>query len=95
MSNVSEEMKNNLTSFSMAHFPIRSQAQLSSKVNIGWLNVKSRPNISENHSWYWNDLHDKILTNQEIDMTDIAINYACTSTVEDKELIEDPLNLSS
>jgi hypothetical protein len=80
-----------LDSLRLAHFPVRSDAQLRAKIVSGWLTAAASPTLSPGEAWHWKVLFDRLrdpapLTRSEL--REIASTYSCATGCE---LIRDPL----
>jgi len=76
---------------SLAHFPVRSCEQLTSKVLIGVWNIRLRGQLGRSEALQWQKLYDQIMEGDaltEADLQEVAVNYAARRSVG---LIADPL----
>jgi hypothetical protein len=76
----------------LAHFPVRSEAQLRSKIMSGWLSAAASPTRGSGEAKHWQVLYQRLknpspLTGDEI--KSIASSYSAED--EGYELIHDPL----
>ncbi len=83
-----------LAGVALAHFPVRSVAQLSGKVIIGEWALASRNNRRRAEGFHWRDLHDRVMRGDVLtadDLRTIAANYSCSEQATDYELEVMPL----
>lgn len=73
----------------IAHFPIRSEQQVVSKVAIGYINVLGSTNWSDGDGFHWKAILDRIKGKEVIELQNIALNYAvgsCQPTSSDDSI---------
>lgn len=76
---------------SLAHFPVRSCEQLTSKVLIGVWNIRLRGQRGRGEAFQWYKLYDRIMagdTLTDADLEEVAVHYAARRGVG---LMADPL----
>ena len=81
----------------IAHFPIRSKEQTISKVSVGWLNAISSTEKKPNDSFHWKKIFNQLKAQEEIedeDVVAIAAEFSCENDDTEKNLEEDPMDLS-
>jgi hypothetical protein len=81
----------------IAHVPVRSAAQFSAKIAVGWLSCLMQPGRSEQHSYHWRDAFALLRSGRELTpqlLTAIAANYGAADVQRFEsaavELIDDP-----
>jgi len=85
------------TDLYIAHFPIRSKEQATSKISVMWLNCLRDPQRKENQSWHLKKMFNELKKNGKIEDKDV-VNFAKRYALQDEEirinLKEDPIDLS-
>lgn len=78
-------------SLSLAHFPVRSVAQIARKITSGW-NGLTDPALAR-QVFHWRDLHARFAIHPpaEADLTTIALHYALHEEDPTPGLIHDPV----
>ena len=82
----------------IAHVPVRSAAQFSAKIAVGWLSCLMQPGRSEQLSYHWRDAFALLSSGRQLTpelLTAIAANYG-TADVQKfdsaaVELVDDPV----
>lgn len=77
----------------LAHFPVRSSAQMQSKIDRSWPAVARNPARLSTEATHWKTLHERF-AGQEIDaetLTDIACRYAMPADAPTPALVDDPV----
>lgn len=83
-----------LTGVVLAHFPVRSSAQMRSKIDRSWPAVARNPLRLPTEATHWKTLHERF-AGQDIDqqtLTDIALHYAASADAPSPALIKDPIS---
>lgn len=78
----------------IAHFPVRSSAQMRSKIDRSWPAVARNPQKLPTEATHWKTLH-KRFAGQEITpemLTEIALRYAMPADAPTPTLIDDPIS---
>ncbi len=68
-----------------------------SKVSVGWLNAISSVEKKPNDSFHWKNIFSQLKSQKEIadeDVVAIAKEFSCENDDTDKNVIEDPMDLS-
>ena len=85
------------TDLRIAHFPIRSKEQATSKISVGWINRLCEITRSKNDSWHlekmFNDLKESGKIENE-DAINFAKRYALNNDNNNIKLKKDPIDLS-
>lgn len=81
----------------LAHFPVRSKGQISTKIMVGWLSTLVRPEYTEGENYHWKLLFDDFIENggaASVDLQNMAINYlgAIDAGQEVPEVIDRPID---
>lgn len=76
----------------LAHFPVRSAAQIRRKASQGWLRTLAKPLRGERESFHWKDILDTVGDKQlsQSDVTTIALQYAGSHATD---VTEDPVTM--
>ena len=85
------------TDLRIAHFPIRSREQITSKISVGWINELCNIKRTKRQSWHWHKMFDSLKKNGKIENGDIinfAKEYSSDSELSEIKIKEDPVNLS-
>jgi len=80
----------------IAHFPVRTEAQLRRKIIQGWQSVLANPQRIPGEGFHWEQLYSRCLDPRPIDTAEIsriARDYAQTNGAL-TELVSDPLHTS-
>jgi hypothetical protein len=67
-----------LDGVSLAHFPVRSREQLTSKVLVGVWNMRLRGRVSSGEAYHWRHLFERIMSGEALtdkDVQDVANRY--------------------
>lgn len=81
----------------IAHVPVRSAAQFSAKIAVGWLSCLIQPGRSEQLSYHWRDAFALLASGRQLTpglLTAIAANYGTADVLKFEspavELVDDP-----
>ncbi len=80
----------------LAHFPVRSRVQISTKILVGWLSTLSSSRHTGGKSYHWKNLFDRIIENKEeafLDLERAAVNYLGEPIKSDEgqHVVRDPI----
>jgi hypothetical protein len=81
----------------LAHFPVRSAQQITTKAFVGWLSCLVKPNKEPTEAFHLKRLYDRFKNGGQIspeELTSIAFSYATvsgTSTLLQNDIIHKPL----
>lgn len=81
----------------IAHIPVRSAAQFTAKIAVGWLSCLVQPDRSEQLSYHWRDAFALLSSGRQLTpglLTAIAANYGSVDVQKfesaEVELVDDP-----
>jgi hypothetical protein len=86
--NVDENDFYRLTTSNVAHFPIRCEQQVVSKVTVGYINIMSSTNWSGEGGYHWKNILDNIKNKKNIDLKSISLNYALNTPLTQESFDE-------
>ncbi len=75
----------------LAHFPVRSAEQLTSKILIGAWNMRLRTRRARNEGYHWHSLAERLMAGEvltDADLQSVALTYAAH---KEARLVLDPL----
>lgn len=85
------------TNLRIAHFPIRSKEQITSKILVGWINTLHDTKRSDKQSWHWLNMFNEFKSNGEFkdeDIISFAKTYSLANVKEEVNIKKDPIDLS-
>lgn len=80
----------------IAHYPIRSTAQVMSKYLVGWLAYLAKPDHIKGEGYHWEEAYHKIKENIKIseeELTEMAMNFAVEGVKINNQQVCSPLSL--
>ncbi len=85
------------TNLRIAHFPIRSKEQATSKISVGWINILCEITRSKNESWHMEKMFNDLKESGRIEdgaAMNFAKRYALNKDNTSIKLKKDPIDLS-
>ena len=83
----------NLENISLAHFPLRSTEQMSSKVLLGEWALSAKTGRATGEGWHWKRLADKVVANMRLSLEDLRDAAAGYASPEPAALLRDPVTV--
>jgi hypothetical protein len=80
-----------LDGLSLAHFPVRSREQLTSKVLIGVWNMRLRGRMGRGEAYHWRLLFDRIMTGEPLTDADVQLVANRYAARRRSGLVADPV----
>lgn len=93
-----EAPKVDLTNLFVAHYPVRSVAQITSKALVGWTNYLALPIREKGNGDHWKEIYDLVKNAGDISIEQLWMICLCYSDCKDLEQLEvqlRPLNIDS
>ena len=76
---------------SLAHFPLRSIEQLSSKALLGDWALSAKIGRAATEGWHWKRMAEKVVANMQLSLDDLRDTAAAYASPEPAALLRDPL----
>jgi Glycosyl transferase family 2 len=81
-----------LDSLKLAHYPVRSDAQLRAKIASGWLSAAASPTLAPGEAWHWKVLFDRLRDPAPLSADELtAIGSSYSTEDGGSPLVHDPL----